>query len=103
MGRQIINNIECAKCHKMFDVATEDLEWEHADEMEADDSVSGYPETHIMQKIECPYCGKENTIVYKGIRNTDNGTYTHEVFSMELDVLLTDEDKERYNQLTRKI
>ena len=28
MGRHVINQIECAKCHKMFDVATEDIEWE---------------------------------------------------------------------------
>lgn len=29
MGRQVINNIECGFCHKDFDVATEDIEWEH--------------------------------------------------------------------------
>ena len=29
MGRQVINKIECGKCHREFDVATEDIEWEH--------------------------------------------------------------------------
>lgn len=88
MGRQVINKIKCAKCGRMFDVATEDLEWEHAVEMEAGDSKSGYPETGIMQNIDCPHCGKPNTIVYRGIHNTDNGTNTHEVFSMKPGILL---------------
>ena len=88
MGRQVINKIKCAKCHREFDVATEDLEWEHADELDAGDSASGYPETHIMQNIDCPRCGKPNTIVYRGIHNTDNGINTHSVFSMEPEILL---------------
>lgn len=97
MGREVINKIECAKCHKMFDVATEDLEWEHATEMEAGETKSGYPETRIMQKIECPYCKKENTIAYKGIHNTDTGTYTHEVYSLEPEILLDEEVRKKYN------
>lgn len=27
MGRQIINSIKCGRCHKEFDVATDDIEW----------------------------------------------------------------------------
>lgn len=101
MGRQVINKIECAQCHKMFDVATEDLEWEHAVEVEAEDSKSGNPETRIMQEIECPNpkCGYKNTIAYKGIRNTDTGIYTREVYSLELNVLLEEEDRKKYNQI----
>ena len=97
MGRQVINKIKCAKCGRMFDVATEDLEWEHAVEMEAGDSKSGYPETGIMQKIECPHCKNENTIVYKSIHNTDTETYTHEVYSLELNNLLDEGERKRYN------
>ena len=97
MGRQVINKIKCAKCGRMFDVATEDLEWEHAVEMEAGDSKSGYPETGIMQKIECPHRKNENTIVYKSIHNTDTETYTHEVYSLELNILLDEGERKRYN------
>ena len=92
MGRQVINSIKCAKWGKEFDVATEDLEWEHAVDSEAGDTKSGYPGTGIMQEIECPHCGKANTIVYRGIRNTDNGTYTQEVYSKEPDILLEEVD-----------
>lgn len=97
MGRQVINKIECAQCHKMFDVATEDLEWEHAVEMEAGETKSGYPETRMMQKIECPCCKKENTIAYKAIHNTGAETCTHEVYSLELEILLDEEDRKKYN------
>lgn len=101
MGRQVINSIKCAKCGREFDVATEDLEWEHAEEMEAGDTKSGYPETGIMQQIECPNpkCGYMNTIVYRGIRNTDTETYAHVVYSLELNVLLEKEDRKKYNQI----
>lgn len=88
----MINNIKCVKCGREFDVATEDLEWEHAVEMEAGETKSGYPETGILQKIECPHCKKENTIVYRGIHNTDTGTYTQEVYSIEPDILLEEID-----------
>ena len=99
MGRQVINNIKCAKCRLEFDVATEDLEWEHAIESEAGDTKSGYPETGIMQKIECPNpkCRYENTIAYKGVRNTNTGTYTHEVYSLEPEILLDEESRKTYN------
>lgn len=90
MGREVINKVECAKCHKMFDVATEDLEWEKADTIEAKESKSRLRETHIMQKIECPHCKKENTIVYKEIGDSQSKDYTREVFSIESDILLKD-------------
>lgn len=94
MGREVINKIKCAKCGQVFDVATEDLEWERAVESEAGDAKSGYPETGIMQEIECPNpkCRHKNTIVYRGIHNTDTGTYTHEVYSIEPNILLEDVD-----------
>ena len=63
MGRQLINMIECSKCHKEFDVATEDIEWEHltdAGETEEDVSVHDF---NVFQNIDCPYCGKDNKIV----------------------------------------
>lgn len=82
MGKQVINNIKCAKCHRDFDVATEDLEWEHAHEIEAGDSPSGFPETGIMQEIKCPHCSKANTIIYRGIHNIENATHSHEVYSI---------------------
>lgn len=97
MGRKVINDIKCAKCGRVFDVATEDLKWEHAVESKAGDTKSGYPETGIMQKIECPNpkCRYENSIVYRGIHNTDDGTYTQTVYSLEPNILL--EDKEQTN------
>ena len=103
MGREVINKIKCAKCGREFDVATEDLEWEHAVESEAGDTKSGYPETGIMQKIECPNskCRYKNTIVYRGIHNTDTGTCMQEVYSLELEILLDEEDRKKYN-LTSK-
>lgn len=94
MGRQLINNIKCAKCGREFGVATEDLEWEHALESEAGDTKSGYPETGIMQKIECPNpkCRYMNTIVYRCIHNTNDGTCQDTVFSIEPDILLDDSE-----------
>ena len=53
MGRQVINQIECAKCHKMFDVATEDIEWEHlsdAGETEEDNTIHDF---NVFQTVDC--------------------------------------------------
>ena len=63
MGREIINVIECGYCHKEFDVAAEDIEWEHqvdAGETDEDSSVHDY---NVFQAVDCPHCGKQNKIV----------------------------------------
>lgn len=63
MGKDVINMIECGFCHKKFDVATEDIEWEHLEdvgEVEEGGSIHDY---HVFQVVDCPYCGKPNKIV----------------------------------------
>ena len=63
MGRQVINSIECGKCHKEFDVATEDIEWEHLNDAGETEDDSTMHDFNVFQTIKCPHCGKENKIV----------------------------------------
>lgn len=90
MARHVINQIECGYCHKYFDVATEDLEWEHTKDVgEREDN----PDLHdyaISQKVTCPHCGKANDILYKSIGSSSTDIDSHEVMSMEKTVLLKD-------------
>lgn len=63
MGLERISTIECGFCHKEFDVATEDIEWEHlvdAGETDEDSSVHDY---HVSQTVDCPHCRKSNKIL----------------------------------------
>ena len=83
MGRQIINDIECGFCHKAFDVATEDIEWEHlndAGETEDDSAIHDYS---VFQTVDCPHCGKENKIVLHAKGKSEASLYTLKVFSLE--------------------
>lgn len=84
MGRQVINQIECAKCHKMFDVATEDIEWEHlsdAGETEEDNTIHDF---NVFQTADCSYCGKENKIVLHAKGKSAAELDTIEVVSLEI-------------------
>ena len=40
MAREIINSIKCGFCHEKFDVATEDIEWEHINDAGETDTDS---------------------------------------------------------------
>lgn len=63
MGLERINTIECGFCHKEFDVATEDIEWEHlvdAGETDEDSSVHDY---YVSQTVDCLHCRKSNKIL----------------------------------------
>ena len=84
MGRQVINQIECAKCHKMFDVATEDIEWEHlsdAGETEEDNTIHDF---NVFQTVDCSYCGKENKIVLQARGKSAAELDTMKVVSLEI-------------------
>ena len=75
MERQVINSIECDKCHIMFDVATEDIEWEHLNNMGVCESEPKTTQEGLLQKLACPYCGKENNIAFEQ-RSLPNGDVT---------------------------
>lgn len=84
MGRQAINSIECGFCHKDFDVATEDIEWEHqidAGETEEDSTIHDFS---VFQTVDCPYCGKANKIVMHAKGKSESQFDTMEVISLEL-------------------
>ena len=88
MGRQVINNIECVKCHKEFDVATEDIEWEHLEDAGESDVHPGMKDYHVWQKIKCPKCGYANQIIYCETSNQNTGHLAkQEVISMEIEIL----------------
>lgn len=89
MGRQVINQIECGYCHKMFDVATEDLEWEHMKDIGERDDDPALHDFAISQIVECPHCGKENDILYKTKGKSEMEHEMGDVMSMEKSVLLS--------------
>lgn len=83
MGRQIINSIDCGFCHKNFDVATEDIEWEHlsyAGETEEDSTIHDYS---VFQTVDCPHCGKPNKIVLHAKGKSEALLDSMKVFSLE--------------------
>lgn len=88
MGRQIINSIECSYCHKTFKVATEDLEWEHIEDIGERDDDASLHDFAISQKVECTHCGMANNILYKTVGHSDMDLQEGEVMSMEPSVLL---------------
>lgn len=89
MGRQKINQIECGYCHKNFDVATEDLEWENMKDVGERDDDPTLHDFAISQTVVCPNCGKENNILYKTKGRSAMDHEKGEVLSMEVSVLLS--------------
>ena len=85
MGKQLINQVECEHCGKMFDVNTEDIEWENVADLGVNEEHAPLHDYVNMQTTECPYCGKENTIVYKAIEDLQTGT----IHSQEVKVIDT--------------
>lgn len=84
MERQVINKIECAKCHKEFDVATEDIEWEHLTDAGEKDDNSGIHDYYVVQKVSCPYCDKLNNIVFVAQGKSEAHLDTMEVVLLEI-------------------
>lgn len=83
MGRQVINKIECGKCHREFDVATEDIEWEHltdAGEVEDGSPIHDYG---VFQTVECHHCGVKNKIVLHAKGKSEADFDTMKVISLE--------------------
>lgn len=64
---QKINSITCPKCGKSFDVNTENIEWEHMGDKGETESDSSLHDYGLFQKIVCPHCGEEITIVVHAI------------------------------------
>lgn len=83
MGRQVINNIECAYCKKEFDVATEDIEWEHLTDAGETDDNSGIHDYHVFQKVSCPHCDKDNNIIFVAQGGSEAHLNTMKVVSLE--------------------
>ena len=75
MGKQLINQVECQHCKRMFDVNTEDIEWEHVADLGENDIHAPLHDKGLVQKIQCAYpdCRKENTIVYKALEDPKTG------------------------------
>lgn len=84
MGRQVINNIECGFCHKDFDVATEDIAWEHLNDAGATEENSTIHDFSVFQTVDCPHCGKANKIVMHAKGRSDSQFDTMEVISLEI-------------------
>lgn len=84
MGRQIINNIECGFCHKDFDVATEDIEWEQQSDAGATEENSTIHDFSVFQAVDCPYCGKANKIVMHAKGKSESQFDTLEFISLEI-------------------
>lgn len=86
MAREIINQIECGFCHKNFNIATEDLEWEHITDVGERKDNSDFHDYAISQKVTCPHCGKANDVLYKSIGRSSTGIDIQEVISTEKSV-----------------
>ena len=83
MGRQIINTIECSKCHREFGVATEDIEWEHlTDAGEVEDS-NPIHDFNVFQTVDCPYCDSKNQIVFHAKGESEASFNSMKVVSLE--------------------
>ena len=63
MGRQVIAKTTCAFCRRSFDIATEDIEWEHISDCGETDENPELKDFSIHQKIHCPWCKKDNEIL----------------------------------------
>ena len=73
MAKQLIQQVKCQHCGKMFDVNTEDIEWENVVEMgpnAVDHSMHNYG---CLQKIKCPHCPNDNVICYSAVGDLPSG------------------------------
>lgn len=84
MGREIINKIICSKCGNEFDVATEDIEWEHLDDLGEIDENTNLKDFGVMQTVSCPICNAEQKIVFKA--KGENAVHLSEMKVISLEV-----------------
>lgn len=78
------NTIECCKCHREFDVYTEEIEWEHlsdADEIEVGSPIHDYS---MFQIVDCPYCESKNNIMFHAKGKSELSFDFMEVASLEI-------------------
>jgi Fe2+ or Zn2+ uptake regulation protein len=80
MGKQLINQVQCQHCGKMFDINTEDIEWEHLEDRGESDVHAPLHDMSLLQKVICanPNCGKENTILYRALEDPKTGSIAHQ-------------------------
>lgn len=88
MGRQVINNIECGFCHKDFDVATEDIEWEHLNDAGATEENSTIHDFSVFQTVDCPHCYSKNQIVFHAKGKSEASFDSMKVVSFEVDAIV---------------
>ena len=85
MGRQVINCICCSQCGREFNVATEDIEWEHLQDIgEADDGTS-IRDYGLFQKVTCPFCNADQKIVFAAKGRDESHIEKMTVVSLEID------------------
>lgn len=82
MGRKVINSIECKRCHNKFDVATEDIEWEHLEDRGECDEDNSLHDYGIWQNAICHHCNEKNKILVKARGKSKTDLDEIEVISM---------------------
>lgn len=73
MGKQLINQVQCQHCGKMFDINTEDIEWEHLQDAGENDSYAPMHDKGLFQNLKCPHCHNDNSIRYTEISDVNSG------------------------------
>lgn len=73
MAKQLIQQVKCQHCDKMFDVYTEDIEWEHVVEI-GENAINHSMRNYVcVQKMECPHCHQKNVICYRAVGDLPSG------------------------------
>lgn len=62
--RQKIKTIQCPYCKKDFDVNTEDIEWEHLEDLGEVDDNNDLHDFGLFQKVTCSHCYANIQIVF---------------------------------------
>lgn len=84
MGKQVLDTIECCKCHRMFDVATENIEWEHISDAGETEENARIHDFKLSQTVICPHCGNANKILLHAKGESADQLETVEVISLEV-------------------
>lgn len=71
MGKLTISSICCTNCNKLFNVNTEDIEWEHMKNMGVNDSNPNKFDYELVQNIVCPYCNSSQKIIFRAIGSSE--------------------------------
>lgn len=101
MAKQLIQQVKCPQCGKMFDVNTEDIEWEHVVEI-GENAVDHSKHNYVcVQKLECPHCHHKNVICYRAVGDFPLGNIVSQ------DIMITSGDDPmlqavmKYNEILR--